>query len=86
MTTLDIIQKAIPAASEELANYIVMCRTAFPFERITTRELYRTARRFDRAHRNKVQLCDFCDNKAEIGELCHKCAEALHAGLPPEKE
>lgn len=79
MTFIEVIRKAIPAASEELGHYILMCRTAFPFDRMSARELYRSARRFDRAHKNKVRLCDFCDNRAETGDLCHRCAKALHA-------
>lgn len=79
MNAIKIVQAAIPSADEFLVEHIVWGRTPFPFSRITPQSLYKAASRYDRARRNKVPLCDWCDHKATIRDLCASCAKALAA-------
>lgn len=79
MNALTVIRAAIPNASEELCEHIVWGRTPFPFAKVPAQALYKAASRYARAKQNNVSLCDWCDNKATIRDLCANCAKALDA-------
>ena len=79
MDVRTIIRYAIPNASDEVCEWIIWDRTAYPFVPLTAKEIYKAAARVQRATNGKKQLCDLCDRLAEpkMG-LCKKCREALN--------
>jgi hypothetical protein len=79
MTPIEVIQRAIPGAPEELCDHILWARTPFPVGRVTARSLYKAARGWDRAQARGIELCDFCDNRVPEGQrfLCERCSDAL---------
>ena len=78
MRLIDIIRKAIPDASEELCDFIIWGRTAFPAGPLTAKLLYQAAARYQRAEANHRVICEFGDNLATKESLCQSCATALH--------
>ena len=73
-----IIKAAISNADEALISQIIWERTCYPFGSVTPKTLYKAASRFNRANKNKIRLCDMCDNKAISDEwLCSSCDTAL---------
>ena len=78
MSPNDVVRAAIPDADQGMCEHIVWGRTPFPFKAVSARELYKAASRVQRAHRNGITLCMFCDNIAEAGDTeCATCAAAL---------
>ena len=75
MTTfLSVVQAAIPSADAELCDFILWERTPFPCGPVSARSLFKTASRFHRAEKNKIRLCDMCDNQANSDtDFCDKC-------------
>ena len=81
MTPVEIVQKAIPGASDDLCSHIIWGRTGFPSFWKTdnpAREIFQAARRFLRAEANGRQLCDHCDREVTDGNYCcPSCSGAL---------
>jgi hypothetical protein len=76
----EIIRNAIPEATEDLCEYILWNRTAYPFEGLTAKCVYKAASRFKRAGERGIQLCDFCDRRAMLGKsVCKRCDTALRS-------
>lgn len=76
---LEIIRAAIPNATEELAEEILWGRTPFPIGRVSAKDLYKAASRFERAAKNEIALCDFCNNKVTgVYAVCDSCNKALN--------
>ncbi len=74
MTTYQIMRKAIPDADDQLCEFIVWERTAYPLRKLTTRGLYKTARRWRRTKEKGLRLCELCDRIAILGDsLCERC-------------
>lgn len=76
-----IIRSAIPNATDEICEHILWGRTTYPMGVITARSLYGAAKRFDRANKKNIRLCDFCDrivreNRTEC-DICAQCRKAL---------
>jgi hypothetical protein len=85
-SALDIVRAAIPKADMDLTRLILWERTSFPCGRVTARELYRAASRFDRAARHGRVLCDFCDRIPMDGKrLCARCDQALRIAVEEEE-
>lgn len=81
MTALEVVQRAIPGADVQLAEHILWARTPFPMGRVTVRDLYNAAARWRRAGYHRMQLCEFCDRRAEGGaSLCRSCEKAFTEG------
>lgn len=77
MTPRDVVRHAIPGAPDDVCDYIVWNLTPFPF-RVSAREIYAAARRFVRAQRNGVTMCDWCNRRAQDGQfVCVRCARGL---------
>lgn len=77
MTPADCIRAAIPGASDQLCEHIVWGRTPFPFTKLSARDFYRAAHRFQRAEAKGIRLCDWCDNIAVNRWNCQACNDAL---------
>jgi hypothetical protein len=71
----EVIRAAIPGASDELCNWVLWERTAWPMERPSARALYRAASGLRRAEARGEVLCDFCNRLAEepTGAIMPKC-------------
>jgi hypothetical protein len=78
MTPLQIVQAAIPNATDETVEFVVWCRTPWPCVGIGPRDIYRAARRWQRAHQHGIKLCEMCDRIAKDNDLCDSCAAALY--------
>ena len=73
-----IIRAAIPNATEHEIDFILWERTPYPVGVVTPKELYKAASRISRASKNRVRLCELCDNRAELGSYtCSSCSKAL---------
>ena len=80
-----IIKAAIPDASDDLIDHIIWDRTAYPFERMTPRLLYRAASRWRRASEGGKQLCEMCDRIAVTRFMCGPCSVGPpHEPSPPQ--
>ena len=81
MTTyLNVAQAAIPGADAELTDYILWEMTPFPCGPVSAQRFYKAASRFRRAAKNKIRLCDMCDNQAQSGKwMCSRCESELKA-------
>jgi len=78
MTFKQVVQAAIPGASEELADFIIWNRTPFPMGEVTARSLYRAASAWRRANEHGINLCDFCHRIAMKDHwTCEQCDRAL---------
>ncbi len=88
MTTIStVIQAAIPNADEALCDHVLWGCTPFPCGPISAQMLYKAASRVGRAAKNKIQLCDFCPNKAETGKWeCSRCAAMFQKAREQEDE
>ncbi len=82
MTTFaEAVQAAIPEADDELVDFVMWSRTAYPAITPTAREVYRAANRLRRATAAGRRLCDWCVRLADPPDYCcPSCAKAL--GLP----
>ncbi len=73
-----VIRAAIPAASDDLCEFILWERTPFPVGRLDAKSLFKAASRMKRAAANKVMLCDMCNNKVTPPESsCPRCKDVL---------
>lgn len=80
MTFFEIIQKAIPGASQDECDHILWGRTPFPFKAISAQYLYKKASGYRRANANGLRLCDHCSAVARDGEWeCVACDAALRS-------
>lgn len=78
MTVESVIQAAIPDADESTIAYIMWERTPWPVGKISFKRLYKIASGVRRAGRNKINLCDLCDNRSFPNEYtCEKCEKIL---------
>lgn len=79
MTPIQVVQLAIPDASDELCDHILWARTPFPCGAITAQSLYKAARSWDRAQAKGIELCDFCHNRVPAGQrfLCERCSDGM---------
>jgi hypothetical protein len=74
VNAFNVVRAAIPQAQEELVNYILWERTPFPVGSVSARDLYRAANRWERARKNGLTLCPFCNNKMEPEKFhCVSC-------------
>jgi len=74
MLMYQIIKGAIPDADDALCEYILWEKTSFPFGKLTAKILYKAASRVSRAHKNRIKLCDFCDNQTSGSDsVCRRC-------------
>lgn len=78
MQISEIIRAAIPGAMDEVCEYVLWERTAYPFAKLTARDIYRAASRWKRARDAGNCLCEYCDRLASRGSrLCPSCANML---------
>lgn len=77
MQTSEIIRAAIPGADESLCDYVLWERTPYPFASLTAKDIYRAARRLQRAQDAGKRLCDLCDRVAVQGYTCARCMGLL---------
>jgi len=70
MTINTAIKTGYPGATDEICEYILWSRTAFPFALMTAKILYKAANTFYRAKKSGVRLCDFCDRIEYKNRLC----------------
>lgn len=62
-------------------DFLLWDRTAYPMGDTTAKELYKAVNGFERAYRNGLHLCLFCDRiVSEKGDACEKCDTALSKG------
>ena len=82
MKVIDIVRGAIPEVSQDEYDFILWNRTGFPQFWKTdnpAREIYESARRYGRAKKNNITMCDLCDRKLDReGSTCSHCYEVLH--------
>lgn len=83
ITAKEIVQAAIPNASDQLVDHILWGRTAYPFQ-CSDRGLYEAARRWARAKASGIELCDWCDNR--LLPTDRGCCQSCQAGLDDVKE
>ena len=81
MNILEIVRAVIPNANNEVVDFLMWNRTPFPIGPTPTKSIYRAASTWQRACKNKIALCDFCDNKVATKFLCVKCDSALKSAL-----
>lgn len=84
MTPADCVRGAIPSASDSLCDHIVWGRTPFPFTKLTARDFYKAASRYQRAAVRGIRLCDWCDNIAVDEWTCQACNDALRRLHPDD--
>ncbi len=70
MTINEAIKTGYPDATDDICNYILWTRTAFPFAEMTAKGLYKAANTFYRARKSGRKLCDFCDRIQYKKGLC----------------
>ena len=70
MTIAEAIQTGYPNADIALCEYILWSRTAFPFQQMTAKILYKAANTYYRAKKSGRRLCDFCDRIEYKNGLC----------------
>lgn len=75
----DVIRAALPSATDTDCEYVLWNRTAYPFKKLTARDIYKAASRTRRAGANGIQLCDHCDNRADDGWECKPCRDGRMA-------
>ena len=74
----DVIRAAIPNADQAECEFILWERTSYPFGLLTAKDIYKAAYSFDRACKNHLRLCEYCDRIAQPDKyMCSKCEEAL---------
>jgi len=72
MTVDKIIQQAFnQTATNSDFDEIMWQRTAYPFDAVTAKQIYKVASSVYRAKTNHIPLCEFCENKATENGLCY---------------
>lgn len=78
MTIDEIIKNAIPDATDELCERIILTRVPYPMGAMTAKSLWKAAYRHKRATEKGLRLCDLCDGIVAPGKsVCEKCDRAL---------
>lgn len=78
MQIAQIIRAAIPDASDDDCDHVLWGRTAYPFKKLTAKDIFRAASGWRRAGSKGVALCDFCNRVAAKNFVCERCNAALH--------
>ena len=78
MTAQDVIRNAVPGASDSFCEFILWSRTPFPFGAIDAKTLYKSTMTYHRAYKNKIELCELCDNKVYKKGICKSHYDLLY--------